>query len=118
MVPSATGQRHGPRGAHRLGQGGDDRYHADLTHGGASPAQKEALPTGPATDDRAFALAAFTRREKEVEALIASVHDNKEIARFLNLSEQTTRNYVHNLYSKLGVSSRVQLMRVLDQIER
>jgi len=64
--------------------------------------------------ERNFAIAFLTKREKEVLSLITSGHDNSEIANFLEVQEQTARNYVHNLYSKLGVSSRLQLMRLVN----
>lgn len=55
----------------------------------------------------------LTGREREVLQLILKSYDNREIAAYLKVGEQTARNYVHNLYSKLGVSSRMQLIRVL-----
>lgn len=57
----------------------------------------------------------LTRREKEVLQLILKANDNKEIAEFLNVAEQTARNYVHNLYSKLAVSSRTQLLKLMNK---
>ena len=57
----------------------------------------------------------LTRREREVLKLILESYDNREIAAYLNVGEQTARNYVHNLYSKLGVSNRMQLIRMLRE---
>lgn len=59
----------------------------------------------------------LTRREKEVLQLILKANDNKEISSFLNVAEQTARNYVHNLYSKLGVSSRSQLLKLMNRAD-
>ena len=60
-------------------------------------------------------MESFTKREKEVLALIMKSYDNRQIASFLNVQEQTAKNYVHNLYSKLGVSNRYQLLQVLNK---
>jgi DNA-binding NarL/FixJ family response regulator len=77
----------------------------------------DVLPGGDSAREHAFALASLTRRERQVLGLIAAAQENREIARFLNVTEQTARNYVHNLYSKLGVSNRIQLMRIVRRIE-
>ena len=60
----------------------------------------------------------LTRREKQVLKLIVASQENREIAEYLGVAEQTARNYVHNLYSKLGVSSRPQLMKLWKNIEK
>ncbi len=79
--------------------------------------KKGAMPRTEMPADRAVALQALTRRERQVLALLAAAHENREIAAFLDVTEQTARNYVHNLYSKLGVSNRVQLMKILPQLD-
>jgi DNA-binding NarL/FixJ family response regulator len=48
----------------------------------------------------------LTEREKEILSMIASGYSNALIASKSNLSEQTVRNYVSRIYSKLNVSSR------------
>jgi DNA-binding NarL/FixJ family response regulator len=70
----------------------------------------------PGAEELPPAMEGLTRREREVLALIAAAHENQEIARALGVSEQTARNYVHNLYSKLGVSSRTQLQKLLARM--
>jgi LuxR family maltose regulon positive regulatory protein len=50
----------------------------------------------------------LTRREVEVLELIASGLSNQEIAERLVLSEGTVKTHTHNLYGKLGVSSRTR----------
>jgi len=35
---------------------------------------------------------------------------NREVARQLNLSEHTVRNYLFRIFEKLGISSRVELV--------
>ena len=66
-------------------------------------------------DERPFVMESLPKREKEVLRLIAKAYDNKQIAEFLGVTEQTTRNYVHNLYTRLGVSNRMQLLRIIAE---
>jgi DNA-binding NarL/FixJ family response regulator len=71
----------------------------------------------PAVDEELAAVVeGLTKREREVLALISAANENNEIARTLGVSEQTARNYVHNLYSKLGVSNRTQLQKLLGKL--
>ena len=57
----------------------------------------------------------LTRREREILDLITEAYENHQIAAHLGISEQTVKNYVHCLYEKLGVSNRIQLMKVVDR---
>ena len=50
----------------------------------------------------------LTVREKEVLCLLAQGLSNPEIAKQLNLSAGTVRNYVSEAFAKLGVSDRAQ----------
>ncbi|HYU45453.1 MAG TPA: response regulator transcription factor [Terriglobales bacterium] len=52
----------------------------------------------------------LTNREEEVVRLLAEGLQNREIARELNLSEHTVKNYLFRIFDKLGVSSRVELV--------
>ncbi len=56
-----------------------------------------------------------TVRELEVLRLVAEGCSNQEIARRLYLTEPTVRFHVHNLFTKLGVSRRTQLVSVARQ---
>jgi two-component system nitrate/nitrite response regulator NarL len=49
-------------------------------------------------------------REAEVANLVAVGLPNKEIALRLGLTEHTVSNYLFNIYNKLGISSRVELV--------
>lgn len=51
-----------------------------------------------------------TRSEEAVIRLVNDGLTNREIARYLNLSEHTVRNYLFRVFEKLGVSSRVELV--------
>lgn len=51
----------------------------------------------------------LTKREEAVVRLVAEGMQNRDIARELNLSEHTIKNYLFHIFDKLGVSSRVEL---------
>ena len=50
-------------------------------------------------------------RDKQILRLIVRGYSNDEISAHLNLGQQTVKNYISTLYSKLGVSNRFQAMR-------
>lgn len=50
----------------------------------------------------------FTQRELEVLNLLVDGRKDREISKFLNISEHTVRSHMKNLFRKLGVSSRSQ----------
>jgi DNA-binding NarL/FixJ family response regulator len=58
----------------------------------------------------------LSNREKEVLRLLAQGLDNREIAARLFIAEQTVKNHVSVIYSKLGVHDRVQALRKADEI--
>ncbi|HKT37743.1 MAG TPA: response regulator transcription factor, partial [Ktedonobacterales bacterium] len=51
---------------------------------------------------------ALTERETDVLRLVADGESNKQIARDLNITEQTVKSHVSSIFSKLGVQSRTQ----------
>jgi DNA-binding NarL/FixJ family response regulator len=55
---------------------------------------------GPGLDD-------LTARERDVLALICRGHDDKTIARTLNVAGNTVRNHVARIYAKIGVNRRI-----------
>jgi len=55
----------------------------------------------------------LTRREREVAGMAAAGASSREIAAKLVLSVRTVDNHLQNAYSKLGVTSREELARVL-----
>jgi non-specific serine/threonine protein kinase len=61
----------------------------------------------PATKDKSDDL---TQREREVAALIARGKANGEIARELVLSKRTVEKHIANILSKLGYTSRAQII--------
>ena len=56
----------------------------------------------------------LTLREKDTLNLLLQAYDNKEIAEQLNIQEQSVRNYIHNIYSKMGFSNRYEIIKVMD----
>jgi DNA-binding NarL/FixJ family response regulator len=58
----------------------------------------------------------LSNREKEVLRLLAQGLDNKEISLQLFIAEQTVKNYVSVIYSKLGVHDRWQASRKANEI--
>jgi two-component system nitrate/nitrite response regulator NarL len=55
-------------------------------------------------------LSLLGKREAEVADLVAEGLSNKEIAQKLGISEHTVSNYLFRIYTKLGLSSRVELV--------
>jgi DNA-binding NarL/FixJ family response regulator len=51
----------------------------------------------------------MTKREREVIAIIADGHSNKEIAQQLNIATHTVKSHVHNIMEKLALHSRLQI---------
>jgi DNA-binding NarL/FixJ family response regulator len=109
-----------------------ERVHAALAAGAAGYLLKDADPEEVATAIRAAAvgevhldsavarqltrrmaspgvgLSALTAREREILALVAHGHSNRDIASRLFISERTARTHVSNLLGKLRLSSRTQ----------
>jgi ATP/maltotriose-dependent transcriptional regulator MalT len=65
---------------------------------------------------RTHGLSALTGRELEVAQLIRDRRTNREIAQELFLGIKTVETHVRNIFNKLGVTSRVNIARVLDQV--
>ncbi len=60
---------------------------------------------------------ALTRREREVARLAAQGHAAREIAEHLSITERTVEGHLSNVYAKLGVSSKLELVRTAQQLE-
>lgn len=69
---------------------------------------REALKTRPSATQSIPPTQDFSPRELEVLRLLADGLSNKQIAKQLNLSEGTVKNYVSSLLDKLGVKNRTQ----------
>lgn len=58
----------------------------------------------------------LTRRELEILALLAQHHTNKEIASSLNLSVNSVKWYARQIYGKLGIENRRQVVARANEL--
>jgi DNA-binding NarL/FixJ family response regulator len=58
----------------------------------------------------------LTKREKEVLLLLAKGYNNKTIADTLYIEEQTVRNHISTIYSKIGVHDRIEVMLLVNKM--
>ncbi len=65
--------------------------------------------------DQAASMVPLSDREREVLALLAEGLSNKAIAARLYLSVRTVEDHLANLYSRLGLHSRTEVMRYAIQ---
>jgi two-component system, NarL family, nitrate/nitrite response regulator NarL len=65
-----------------------------------------------AADRRPFG---FTRREREVLALVVAGCPNKEIARVCAVSEETIKHHLTRMFDKVGASNRVELALIASE---
>jgi two-component system, NarL family, response regulator NreC len=83
----------------------------------ASPLDSAAPPVAgeartEASADAKAAVAALTTREREVLALIAAGHSNKEAAAALGISSRTVESHRDSMMKKLGVRNAAGLTRI------
>jgi DNA-binding NarL/FixJ family response regulator len=69
----------------------------------SSPLEAETDAVGARVRDR------LTPKELRIVALVVQGHKNKEIADQLGTTEQVIKNYLRNVYDKIGVSDRLEL---------
>jgi DNA-binding NarL/FixJ family response regulator len=60
-------------------------------------------------------LSALSARERQVAALVASGHTNRQIAGELHLTENTVETHVRRIFRKLGISSRASLAAMVER---
>ena len=60
-------------------------------------------------------LASLSAREREIAELVTDRKTNREIAEELFLSQKTIETHLRNVFFKLGVSSRVEVARVVER---
>lgn len=70
-----------------------------------------AAPTAPTADGTWRNLPALTEREHAVLGQLLEGKTNKDIARALDISEQTVKIHLQHVYRKLGVHRRMDLLR-------
>ena len=59
----------------------------------------------------------FTKREKQIFALIYSGHTNKEIAELKSISEATVKSHVKNILLKTNTKNRTSLLVYLSNLK-
>jgi DNA-binding NarL/FixJ family response regulator len=57
----------------------------------------------------------MTKRETEIIEAVMAAASNKAIAERLGITEQSVKNRLTNVYKKLGVGNRVELVLVLSR---
>jgi len=58
----------------------------------------------------------FTDRERNIILLMTEGYTNKQIARTMFMSEGTVRNYVSNIYNKIGTNERQTAIVILKEL--
>ena len=79
------------------------------------PYHRKTLPAyeNPETLKILFEKHKISKREQEIVDLILQGKSNKEIEDSLFISLSTVKNHIYNVYQKLGVNSRSQLIRTI-----
>jgi DNA-binding CsgD family transcriptional regulator len=60
-----------------------------------------------------FVFEDLSKREKEVLSYVADGLTNRYIANKLNITEGTVKRTIHNGYKKLGICSRIELLKII-----
>ncbi len=82
----------------------------------ATCTEKPPLLLSPADDAKRFLCEyGLTAREKEVLLLLLSGRNNPYIREHLNISNNTLKTHIRNIYHKLGVGNRQQLLSLFEQ---
>jgi len=81
-------------------------------------AMSRVLQPPPQTDHAAAErAAALTGREREVVKMIAAGLRNRDIGERLSISENTVKVHLHNIYEKLGVEGRMELLLLAQELK-
>lgn len=98
---------------------------ADLLRAAVPAAPANAATTAATTAAASAATSAapaptdappLTRSELAILRLLAQGHSNKALARALNVSENTVKTHLANLYAKLGVGRRVDAVLMAQRL--
>jgi DNA-binding NarL/FixJ family response regulator len=74
--------------------------------------------TDPRTEEIEARLEWLTRRERDVLSCMMMARRIVEIASALGIAEQTVRNHIANIYSKLDIHDRLELIKYIRPIRR
>lgn len=85
------------------------------------PAVSAAIFHGPeeswqSQDEIEALVQTLTRREREVLFLLLQAHDTRQIASSMDVAIQTVRNYISSIYTKLHVSDRMDLVKMMKRL--
>jgi DNA-binding NarL/FixJ family response regulator len=75
------------------------------------------LEPAAASGAAAERAATLTGREREVVRMIASGLRNRDIGERLSISENTVKVHLHNIYEKLGVEGRMELLLLAQELK-
>lgn len=71
--------------------------------------------TSSAPTDEVAGFWALTEREREVMGLLNQGLSRSEIARAQSVSQNTVKTHLKNIYAKLGVHSRSEVLRIAQE---
>ncbi|MDH6576874.1 helix-turn-helix transcriptional regulator [Kitasatospora sp. MAP5-34] len=84
-------------------------YRLSVVEVGGRPGTEDPAPPASVPDpDAGSPVAALSRRQHEVMALVSSGARNSEIAARLHVSEKTVKNHINRIFRSLGAGSRVE----------
>ncbi|GGX90039.1 helix-turn-helix transcriptional regulator [Streptomyces minutiscleroticus] len=91
-----------------------EQAHAELRANGAAPAGPQS--GGPRRPDDA--LERLTPQQRRIAEYVAEGATNREVALRLSVSTRTVDYHLRNVYTALGIRSRVELTRIVQRTER
>jgi DNA-binding CsgD family transcriptional regulator len=100
------------------------RYGVSSVHslrGPRTPTSTEARrlsPRSTGTSHSVSGIGALSRRELEVARLASHGHTAPDIGRILHIGERTVETHIAHTYAKLHIQSKVQLIRMCEELER
>ena len=104
--------------AHALDLAGETRRAVAMLREHGYGAEAERLANGIAHPAAERAGTPLSSREREIARLVARGLTNREIGERLGVAHRTVETHVQNAFRKLGVNSRMQLARVMDEPSR
>ena len=67
--------------------------------------------------DKFYEKHGISEREKEILMLVLRGKSNKEIEDALFIAMGTVKNHIYNIYQKIGVKNRAQLMALFKNLQ-
>lgn len=98
--------------------GSNNREYSVMVLSGFSDSRKDSVMLTVTPVCRAERSELLTERESEILSLAAAGNSNRYIALTLKISEGTVKKILHNGYSKLGICSRVELVKLFGDKEK